>query len=63
MTAKIVTANQTEAARKRKRVWEPEAKTKGGAADLPPVSSRLIDTLFDAESGHRQERRTLRAAA
>lgn len=62
MTAKIVTALQTEAARMRKRILDADCDSKGGAADLPPVSNNLIDTLFDAECGHRQEKRYPSAA-
>lgn len=61
MTASIVSAQDTNAARQRK-LGADAAPVRPASRLLPPVSATLIDTLFDTECGQREDRSFRRAA-
>ncbi|WP_172297576.1 hypothetical protein [Pseudoruegeria sp. HB172150] len=63
MTGKIVSAKEAEKAYKQAISARLEEKANPASGVLPPVSNVLIDTLFHAESDHRQEHHSLRRAA
>lgn len=63
MTATILNAHDTEAARKRKRARQVEDTGSCASTMLPPVSTNLVDALFHAESDQRQEHHAIRRAA
>ncbi len=63
MTARIISTREIAAARRKRRLVRLARRGHRNADQLPPLSSTLVDTLFDAEWDHRVEKTPRRRAA